>query len=401
MQMNIHGHLSAMILRVAALFILSLNVVQAATLAWVGGDGAWEDPANWQSDEDPPQNRMPVNGDTIRPVAAGITVTYSATTGAQTLPGTTIWQDSSATTSFEHTGGDLQVNQLYLATLKTDTNSLYRVTGGSLFVNRNLNMTWSNSSQIDSRFVQAGGSVRIGDGNGEGVWMCLKNQNQIAHYDLEGGDFEARNVSLCQGGANSSAYFTQGAGTTAVINQQLILGRTAGTTGEAIYHLNGGELTIESALDPILFFQPGAPVYFDFAGGALNLPGTWDFAALTAIPDADFRVFGIAATAANLNFDSVIVDTVEYTRITAEVTIPIVVKQLMYDRNSDAVTLSWTSQPGKSYEILWSTDLTNYLSSGVVSAHPSDSETLAGPFANPAPGAKRVYFRLGEAATAP
>ena len=102
-----------------------------------------------------------------------------------------------------------------------------------------------------------------------------------------------------------------------------------------------------------------------------------------------------------LNFDSVIVDTVEYTRITAEVTIPIVIKQLMYDRNSDAVTLSWTSQPGKSYEILWSTDLTNYLSSGVVSAHPSDSETLAGPFANPAPGAKRVYFRLGEAATAP
>lgn len=293
-----------------------MGCVQAATMSWIGGDGAWEDGANWQTNDDPPVNRVPVNGDTIRPNAAGVTITYSATTGTQNLVSSTIWQDSSATTGFLQTGGDLTVYQLYLAKLKTDSASTYTVSGGSLFVNRNLNMAWSSSGAIDARFVQTGGSVRIGDAANEGLWMSLKSSGQGAYYDLQGGDFEARIVAMGAGGANSNTVFTQSAGTTAVINEQLRMGQYAGTTGSSIYHLDGGTLTIEAALNPFLFTQPGAPVYFDFDGGALNLKGTWDFNTLTGIANSDFRVAGVAATAGDLAFDPVTIGSDAYTQIT-------------------------------------------------------------------------------------
>lgn len=290
-----------------------------AELNWVAGvDGAWEVPTNWQTTDDPPINRLPIDGEWIRPRAAGVTITYSDTSGTNRYPGSTIWQDANATTTFLQTGGDLEVNQIYLAKEKANINTVnYRITGGRLFVNRNMNMTWSNSGSIDSRFVQAGGFVRIGDGGADGLSMCIKNNGQKAYYDFEAGEFAARNVRLCQGGNNSTAVFTQNAGTIATINSQLQMGATAGTSGGAIYRLDGGQLTIQASVDPLVFTQPGAPVYFEFAGGALNLRGTWEFAVLTAIPNSDFRALGEAGTADNLVFTPVTIDTVAYTQITA------------------------------------------------------------------------------------
>ena len=60
-----------------------------------------------------------------------------------------------------------------------------------LFRRNAVRTTWSNSGAIDSRFLQTGGSVRIGDGANEGLWMCIKNSGQVATYDLQGGDFRA------------------------------------------------------------------------------------------------------------------------------------------------------------------------------------------------------------------
>ncbi|MGC6466923.1 MAG: hypothetical protein ACON5N_15180 [Akkermansiaceae bacterium] len=73
-----------------------------------------------EKDSDPPVNRLPEDGEWIRPRADGITITYSESTGLQDLGGSTIWQDSSATTGFLQTGGDLTVNQVYLAKLKSN-----------------------------------------------------------------------------------------------------------------------------------------------------------------------------------------------------------------------------------------------------------------------------------------
>ncbi|MGC6564530.1 MAG: hypothetical protein ACON38_02845, partial [Akkermansiaceae bacterium] len=94
----------------------------SAEVIWVSGaDGNWGDLMSWlEKDSDPPVNRLPEDGEWIRPRVDGITITYSESTGLQDLGGSTIWQDSSATTGFLQTGGDLTVNQVYLAKLKSN-----------------------------------------------------------------------------------------------------------------------------------------------------------------------------------------------------------------------------------------------------------------------------------------
>ena len=49
----------------ALLTISSLGSAQV-TIAWVAGkDGAWETAANWRTNQTPPVNRVPINGDTV------------------------------------------------------------------------------------------------------------------------------------------------------------------------------------------------------------------------------------------------------------------------------------------------------------------------------------------------
>jgi hypothetical protein len=349
----------------ASLTLLSLAAgsTRAALLEWVGaGDGAWEVAANWKTDDAVPVNRVPEVGDTIRPRAEGVTITYSETTGSNVFADSTVWQDSSATSSFLQTGGDLEVNQIYLAKPKSnDTAVNYTMTGGSLFVNRNLNMTWSNSNSIDSRFQQTGGSVRIGNGANEGLRMGIKSSNQHAFYDLEGGEFEASQVHLGEGGANATTIFTQGPETTAVINRFLELGEKAGADGQAIYHLNGGELTIQADTDPFIFFQPGAPVYFNFNGGALNLKSTWDFSRLTGIENSDFRVAGVKDTAGDLQFTPIEIEGEAYTQITAiDASFANSLRVTEISHSGSLVTLTWVSKPSSTYVVRLSLDLTNW-----------------------------------------
>lgn len=298
----------------ALLGISSLLPAQAVNIAWIAGkSGPWETATSWQTNEIPPVKRLPKNGDTLRPGADGSTITYSATSGTTNLSGSSLFQYGGVpVTTILQTGGNLRLRNLYLSSPKTDTSTNYTMSGGVLDLS-NLIMSWNNTSSIDSRFVQLAGSVNI-SGN---LNMSIKSSTQIARYDLLGGDLEASRINMGVGSANSTNVITQSAGTTALIKNMLIMGARAGTTGRAVYNLDGGKLTIENATDPFVFTQPGGPVYFDFDGGVVNLQGTWNFASLTTISNSDFRVQGKAATASTLTFKAVTIGGVGFTRISS------------------------------------------------------------------------------------
>ena len=95
----------------------------------------------------------------------------------------------------------------------------------------------------------------------------------------------------------------------------LYLGTVAGTTGRSVYNLDGGTLTMSATANAFVFTQPGAPAYFDFDGGTLNLRGSWNFTSLKGISNSDFRVQGKAATAVNLSFKAVTISGLAYTKI--------------------------------------------------------------------------------------
>ena len=303
----------------ALLSIASGGVAQAVTISWVGGKhGAWETAANWQTNETPPVNRVPINGDGIQPMALGVTITYAATTGTQDLGKSTVVQRAATSTRFLQTGGTLNVKSFLLSSTKAavaNGHINYELRGGTLYSNYRSTFTWDNASDRASRFLQTGGSARFGSGVTNGLNMAQKSSTQQAYYDLQGGSFDAGYLKLGSGGANQTVVFTQSGGSTATVRGKLYLGTVAGASGRSVYKLNGGTLTMSATPDPFVFAQPGAPVYLDFAGGTLNLRGTWDFASLAAISNSDFRVQGKPATVGNLNFKAVTINGLAFTRI--------------------------------------------------------------------------------------
>ena len=271
----------------------------AADVFWKPGvTGDWSTPTNWVGDT------LPVPGDWPRIDNGGsIQITSDVN-----LPGSNIWTYNTDW-SILQTGGTVTANALYQSNPKAGPNGIYRLESGGVDLNIML-LAWNNTSNALGHFVQAGGSVDLNQ-----LQMCIKSSTQIGKYDLEKGDFTASLIKLGQSGANQTAVFTQSGGT-ATLSGGITLGAVAGTTGESIYNLDGGELTITGAT-PFTFSQPGAPVYFDFDGGTLNLPGTWDFATLTGIANADFRAFGVAAIAGDLAFTPITIGQDAYTAINA------------------------------------------------------------------------------------
>lgn len=340
-----------------------------------------------------------MDGESISPGSGGHLITYSSATGTNLLTTASINQNGASPSVFLQTGGMLELNSVYIASNRVaDPN--YTISGGSLFVHRILAMAWNNSPNVAARFLQTGGSVRVGGAFGEGLQMALKASGQSSTYDLRGGDFEAYSVVLGVGSANSDTVFNQGPGTTAVINSYLRLGDMAGTTGRSIYNLGGGTLTIENDHAPIRFSQPvgaGHNVYFNFNGdGELNLKGAWDFDRLTASVVSDFRVGGEPATRDTLNFEELTIENEVYTRIFVGDAIEI--KEVHHDEVTKEITLTWgKTRPGESYGIYWTSDQENYqMIEPIVPAHGSGDETSYGPFANPAPNEENLSIRVGE-----
>ena len=296
-----------LVVSLAVLAVCGAAEIQAANIYWkTGAAGDWSTAANWSEDwsAGPVVNRLPVAGDTPR-INNGGTVGISSNVA---LPGSSIFVYGSDW-NITQTGGIASAKSLYLAHPETPTNGVYRMEGGELNLSYWMNLAWNNTSNAKGHFVQAGGSVSTPN-----LGMCIKSSTQEAYYDLEDGDFSAGNVYVGRSGANQTAVFTQSGGM-AMLSSGLFLGTVAGTTGESIYNLDDGELTITGGT-PFSLTQPGAPVYFDFDGGALNLPGTWDFVGLTGIANSDFRALGVAATAGDLDFTPITLFNTDYTQIT-------------------------------------------------------------------------------------
>ena len=291
---------------VALLAVCGAAEVRAVDVFWKPGvTGDWSTPTNWVGDT------LPVPGEWPR-INNGGSVQITSNVN---LPGSNIWTYGTDW-SILQTAGDVNATSLYLSNPKTGANGIYRLEGGKLALSYWMNMTWNNSSSVKSGFVQAGGAVSTPN-----LGMCIKSSTQIAYYDLEAGTFSAGKVYLGRSGANQTAVFTQSGGT-AALSGGLYLGAVAGATGESIYNLDGGDLTIAGAT-AFTFTQPGGDVYFDFDGGTLNLKGTWDFAGLTGIANSDFRVGGLAAAAGDLDFTSISINSVDYTAISASTEAPI------------------------------------------------------------------------------
>lgn len=73
-----------------------------------------------------------------------------------------------------------------------------------------------------------------------------------------------------------------------------------------------------------------------------------------------------------------------------------------YDMANDRFSFTWTSAPGRTYSLLWSTDLENW-DADVTDSIPSGGATTTFPPAgqpaqanNPVPGAREIFFRIEE-----
>lgn len=309
-------------LAVAAMLVVGVvDQSHAATATYWKADtiGDWATLENWSPDwaADPVVYQLPADVDWAR-MGSGtseITVTSNVDIGGGyfwTNNGyNSVVMDGAAAPSWNS-------GSIYLSTPEDADKPGFTVEGGTLNIGggRALIMAWNNASDALGWFVQKAGTVTIA-GN---LDMCVKSSTQIAYYDLEDGEFTANGIRLGAGGSTYQAIFTQSAGT-ATVNNQILLGDKVGdgtnVDAKAVYNLDGGELTIKNAT-PFVFTQPGAPVYLDIDGGALNLKGAWDFATLTDDPNWDIRSAGVEATAVNLDFEEItLFETETYTRITA------------------------------------------------------------------------------------
>lgn len=80
-----------------------------------------------------------------------------------------------------------------------------------------------------------------------------------------------------------------------------------------------------------------------------------------------------------------------------EVRQPLEVADVSYNDATDEVTLTWKSNPGEFYGLYWSEDLENFVPgiNPAVEANPDGILTTFGPFPNPSPGSKDLFFRIG------
>ena len=70
------------------------------------------------------------------------------------------------------------------------------------------------------------------------------------------------------------------------------------------------------------------------------------------------------------------------------------VTEIQYDRDSDMVTLTWTSSPGQTYTLYYSPDMTAWDTDveDSIGATPDSETTTFGPFPNPVAGRPDGFF---------
>jgi len=294
----------ARVLVALACVVLGLSLAgnwdaRAATRTWFGTvDDSWHVAGNWQDGSGLPG--VPVAGDVVS-IKTGPTVRISG----------------AATAGFIKTGDDADGGIIHdSGTLTTTSTGLYVGYGngpgtGTYVLNDlssdsviNTNTLVVGQSEGNNTFTQNGGTVNAGR-----FFIAVGGGNRGLYEMFDG----ALNIGGATGfeladhgsGADATAVFTQHGGTVTSDNT-LNLGANAGTGGSAIYNFHGGTLTLDNTT-PFGFNSSASNVYFDFDGATwdaavLNAKGTWDFAGLTGISNADFRLHGTPAAYGDLDF---------------------------------------------------------------------------------------------------
>lgn len=80
--------------------------------------------------------------------------------------------------------------------------------------------------------------------------------------------------------------------------------------------------------------------------------------------------------------------------IGGEVAEEIIITNITHDKENDRFTLTWTSQPGKNYAVVYDDDLDGAFNSVVVNGIPSGGKISTFAFDNPTEGASRLFFRI-------
>ena len=70
------------------------------------------------------------------------------------------------------------------------------------------------------------------------------------------------------------------------------------------------------------------------------------------------------------------------------------ITDFLYDKGSGLLTLTWTSEPGRTYSVSSSTDLIDWSNELVGSLPSAGSLTSYGPFSDPAPASSPIFFRV-------
>jgi hypothetical protein len=74
----------------------------------------------------------------------------------------------------------------------------------------------------------------------------------------------------------------------------------------------------------------------------------------------------------------------------------LVITSFDYDQQNDRITLTFSSVPGRVYNVFWSTDLQDFSNELIDGVPATGTSTTVGPIANPSPGASKLFFRVEE-----
>ena len=79
---------------------------------------------------------------------------------------------------------------------------------------------------------------------------------------------------------------------------------------------------------------------------------------------------------------------------TAGVSAPLInITNIDFDSGSDTVSITWTSEPGRTYGLFYSQDLIDW-GADIEDSIPSQGDTTVFEFPNPVPEATRIFFRV-------
>lgn len=304
----------------------SRGEVWGDAIYYIGPDGGtWHAPGNWSS------GRVPDLSDEVR-IYNGLTVQITQDVDfdhmrvGYLLDGAVV-QESGTASGNVFLGRDDGVNQnrgvytlaggeLHPASLRlgySDRDNLFSMNGG--MISSSSTPAGIIVGDAVNKWDRPSGSNRfeVNDGTINVFSLAIRAyQSGVNTFVMNHGELalaSTLSISSSLSGyptVTTPGVFTQNGGS--VLTSELSMGDMP------IYDLNGGTLTIS---DQILFYS-WTDGYLNFQGGVLNLPGTWDFDKLTGISHSEFRVFGGAATEANLVFGApVFIGPELYTPISA------------------------------------------------------------------------------------